>query len=69
MSWSVKKTWQVYDGHDCATVTTINNRIVAASPPFQRFVGQLLATLPRPMEVTSVEVVTGDGREPEKSSG
>jgi hypothetical protein len=43
----VKRSWQVYDGKSCAAVVTINNRIVSAAPPFQKYVGQLLAILPR----------------------
>lgn len=54
-----KKSWQIYDGKTCASVITINNRIVSAPPEFQRFVGQLLATLPRRMK--TVPVVTPDG--------
>lgn len=55
--WPEVKTWQVYDGKTCGVVKTVNNRIVSADPEFQRFVGQLLATLPRQMKVDSAGVV------------
>lgn len=48
---AVKRSWQIYDGKDCATIVTVNNRIVSAAPPFRKYVGQLLATLPRSMRV------------------
>ena len=69
MRQPVKKSWQFYDGKACGTVMTVNNRIVSASQEFQRFVGQLLATLPRQMKVTSAEVVTSDGRDTSQSVG
>ena len=65
----ISKLWQVYDGKVCGTVTTISGRIIAAAPEFQRFVGQLLTALPRQMQVSSVQVVSSDGRDARQPAG
>lgn len=52
---SGKKSWFVFDGTNSGSVTTVNNRIVAADPPFKRYVGQLLATLPRTHQVVKAD--------------
>ena len=65
----LKKSWQVYDGAACGTVITLRNRIVGAPPEFKRYMGQLLATLPRRMKVAASEGSYTDGRHDAKSAG
>ena len=51
----VTKSWQLYDGKNCGTITTIHNRIISAPPIFRRYIGQLMATLPLTTKVTPSE--------------
>jgi hypothetical protein len=53
--FAVKRSWHVYDGIASGTVVTVNNRIVRASPTFKRYVGQLIATLPRRHQVVKLD--------------
>lgn len=48
------KSWQLQDGKEGGTIVTRNNRIIKASPGFQRYVGRLLATLPLTMKATLI---------------